>query len=113
MQQIKLINHHKGNYTYDDGGSVMYWSIYMTRDQFDKGMSHLKKVYEEAHDNCDTYIRDSLAYIYEWGKPVTPRTDIYTNDYRVCIGVTATKILCEYYNIARYKHTQNYIIIII
>ena len=103
---MKLINHQKGNYTYDDtrDGSVMYGTIYMTGAQFHESIKALKRAYTRAVRDCNTSIRDGLSHVFN--HTLVKHADAR----RICLGVTATSLLALKWNLPRYKSNQNYVI---
>jgi len=102
---MKLVNHHKDNYTYDDthDGSVMNGTIYMTAREWADMLKRLRKAYDRATRDCNTRIRDGLAHVFNW------TLKHHGDKKRVCLGVTATSLIALKYNLKRYKH-QNYVI---
>ncbi|MBP9771430.1 MAG: hypothetical protein KBD16_00685 [Candidatus Pacebacteria bacterium] len=102
---MKLINHHKGNFTFDDShnGSVMYGTIYVTESEFADIVKRIKRSYRDAVRSCSTHRRDALSHVISW----TLRN--HGNDKRLCLGVTATALIAKWYKLPRYKH-QNYVI---
>ncbi len=102
---MKIVNHQKGKYTFDDtnNGSVMYGSIYMSEKEFDDVVKFLRRRYAIAKRYNQTYKRDSLSHALDW------TLKQHGSDKRICLGVCATELIFERYNLPRYKR-QNYVI---
>ncbi len=102
---MKLVNHHKDNYTFDDSndGSVMNGTIYVTESEYADIVRRIKASYRVAVKSSTTYRRDSLAHVINW----TFRN--HGNDKRLCLGVTATELIAKWYKLPNYKK-QNYVI---
>ena len=91
---MKLINHSDSN-IYDIDTYVMRGTIIMTQEEFNWALMFLKKEYTKAKRRCDTYIRDGLSGLEERFKNKGKRN--------FCLGITATKLLVEKYNLQNYK----------
>lgn len=105
---MKVVNHHKNNYSYDrsGNGSVIRGTLYMSQKEFKEVIGYLAKEYKRALKNCDTSKRDGLSYLFDW---ILPKHD---NKSPFCAGITATTLIFKHYNLPRYKE-QNYTIKIV
>lgn len=105
---MKITNHNKGNYTFvsPSDSSVMYGTITMTRKEYERAIAFLKRRYGTAKRYNHTYIRDSLAHVFNW------TLKHYPQENRICLGVCATELLFKEYGLPRYKK-QNYLIVIV
>lgn len=93
---MKVTNYQKDNYQYI-GDCVVRGSIKMTMQEFFEAEKYLKKEYQKAVKNNNTYIRDELKY-----------TKLLPENKRVVMGVTATELVFKRYKLPRYKQ-QNYV----
>lgn len=93
---MRVTNYHRNNYRYI-GDTVVRGSIKMTFEEFLEAEKYLKKEYQKAEKNNDTYIRDNLHY-----------TKLLPDNGKVVMGVTATELVFKRYKLPRYKQ-QNYV----
>lgn len=94
---MKLINHRQGyNYEYKDGEQCFIrGTITMTRKESEAVTCMLTNEYQKALKSCDTYTRDALG-----GKITSIRDKDAT---LLCLGVCATKLIVDRYNLKNYK----------
>lgn len=95
---MKLINHRK-EYAYTINTYVMDGTIQMTSKEFQSVMEFLQKKLNQAIKNCDTYVRDSLMS-KSW--IVEPTVKSFFS-----LGVVATKLIANEYNLKNHRK-QNY-----
>lgn len=97
---MKVINHHKGNYTFDDtqDGSVMYGTVKVTESEWRKVLEYLKR----AKYTSNTYHRDGLKHFWSWVYPKHKKLK------RLCIGVSNTELVFKHFKLPNYKR-QNYV----
>lgn len=106
---MKLTNHNKDNYYYDNGGSVMNGTIEMTRQELEEAKRYMQVKLEVAKLENDTYTRDNLPIaltrITDWhmqGLKTFPSTPSVLS-----LGIEGTKAIVKLYDLPNYKH-QNY-----
>ncbi len=102
---MKLVNHRKENYTFDDtqSGSVMNGTIFVSEKEWKEIIKSLRKAYSRAKATSNTQIRDGLHHVFSWLLPT------HGNDKRICLGVAATSLIVLKYDLKNYKR-QNYVI---
>ena len=93
---MRVTNYHRNNYRYIDD-CIVRGSIKMTFEEFLEAEKYLKKEYQKAVKDCNTYIRDNLCY-----------TKLLPEHGNVVMGVTATELVFKRYKLPRYKQ-QNYV----
>lgn len=114
---MQVINHHQGNYTFADltSSSVMYGTIKVTPKEFASIVTFLWKKYAQAEKSANTYVRDGLNHCLNYSLPQWEKRKKQNrypqHNNRVCLGVTATELIFEQWNLPRYKK-QNYVIVI-
>lgn len=89
---MKIINHNKNNYTYDNSGSVIRGTIEVTKDEWN--------IIKE-------YLRNSPSKSFDYMDIALERAEISYYDIFYSLGVTPTEMIFKHFNLPRYKR-QNY-----
>ena len=100
---MHLKNYNKKNHFNLECGTIMKGVIYLTPDEWEKASQHLKKEYQKAVKNIETYKRDSLGYAIK-------QTAIKNKPFSV--GVVGTFEIVKKYNLLDKYKAQNYALII-
>ena len=91
---MKVTNHNKNNCIYTKD-CVVRGTITMSEQEFYQVEKYLKARYIKAVKDCETSIRDGLKY-----------TKLLPKSKKVVMGVTATRLIFEKFNLPRYKEVN-------
>jgi hypothetical protein len=102
---MKLVNHNKDNFYYDDSSCVMNGTIELNKVELEKVREYLGLRQKVAEMECDTYTRDNLPIAIE-------SYDRWNGKSLLSLGVEGTKAIVKLFDLPNYKR-QNYGIVLV